>query len=550
MQGSFCLLPALLALFINILLANSAHALSVTYSYEGNYFVEIQDATKVFSTSDKVVGKFTLDCAMVHPADNCKNLRYANYAQLGAVGLDPFGFSAGPAMLPTADGNVDIAQFTFSTDSNAQIVDWNIDLGFPDPSGFINVDTDNEGEGLDSAAALGGGAVIAGQPGTWINDLPPIQPGIDIEVKKSVDNPTPTGPLQTVEFTVEVRNRGAVQAYGVVVEDKLPSGLEIPEGMAAFTSSGYYDASSGRWEVGDIEAGMPAELLKIPAIITTETQPLCVLNAASSYMPGDINTDNNSAFAALRRADIDRCVDLGVRVIDWSIVTSGCLGGYVEYKLEVINTGPDIARHVVLEISETMYETLGFSIQSPDGCEDLSCNWEVLDPGQTLTVVISSRLFTLEESKDHAVKATISSDVQDFRPQNNTVITRHSIGPLPEEPCEKGGEADWDLSGVGGGGCFIATATYGSASHPDVKILREFRDDVLLRTGWGRALIDFYYRHSPDLACYITEHDSARIFSRGILAPVVLVLTYPWQALLVLFAAVVCLVLLWRRAKA
>ena len=104
--------------------------------------------------------------------------------------------------------------------------------------------------------------------------------------------------------------------------------------------------------------------------------------------------------------------------------------------------------------------------------------------------------------------------------------------------------------GGGGGGCFIATATYGSASHPDVQILREFRDDVLLKTGWGRALIEFYYRHSPNLACYIEEHDSLRVLTRGLLAPVVLVVVYPWQVLLVLIAAVVCLVLVWRRAKA
>lgn len=76
-------------------------------------------------------------------------------------------------------------------------------------------------------------------------------------------------------------------------------------------------------------------------------------------------------------------------------------------------------------------------------CREFAYAREVFDPGQTLTVVISSRLFTLEESKDHAVKATISSDMEDFSPQNNTVITRHSIGPLPEEPCEKGDEAGW-----------------------------------------------------------------------------------------------------------
>ncbi|MGI9568503.1 MAG: DUF11 domain-containing protein, partial [Desulfobulbia bacterium] len=311
----FTLTLVMLSLSINVFVVSAASAQSVAYSYEGNSFVEFQGEPGVFSTGDKVRGKFILDCVAAHPEATCKNLPYANYAELGAVQLEPFDFSAGPAKLPTAEGSAEISQFTFSTDSSGRIVDWNMDLGFPAPSGFINVDTDNDGEGLDSAAALGSGALVVGDPGTWSNDLPPLAEGLDVEVRKSVDNPTPTGPQQTVEFTVEVRNIGDEPANEVVVEDKLPPELSIPEGMAAFTSMGYYDPSTGRWDIGELEPGLPSEILTIPAVITSELQPVCVVNTATSNVPGDGNPDNDSAFSTLRRPDIARCVDLGLTVL-------------------------------------------------------------------------------------------------------------------------------------------------------------------------------------------------------------------------------------------
>jgi hypothetical protein len=53
--------------------------------------------------------------------------------------------------------------------------------------------------------------------------------------------------------------------------------------------------------------------------------------------------------------------------------------------------------------------------------------------------------------------------------------------------------------------CFIATACYGSAEHPDVAALRRWRDDVLLRHFLGRTFVRAYYRLSPPIADYLKE---------------------------------------------
>lgn len=56
------------------------------------------------------------------------------------------------------------------------------------------------------------------------------------------------------------------------------------------------------------------------------------------------------------------------------------------------------------------------------------------------------------------------------------------------------------------GGCFIATATYGSPLAPEVATLRQFRDDVLLGSKLGRTFVSFYYSLSPPLAALISKH--------------------------------------------
>lgn len=56
------------------------------------------------------------------------------------------------------------------------------------------------------------------------------------------------------------------------------------------------------------------------------------------------------------------------------------------------------------------------------------------------------------------------------------------------------------------GGCYIATAVYGSYDAPEVLILRRFRDEYLAKSGLGRSLIRTYYRIGPSLAGHLRAH--------------------------------------------
>jgi hypothetical protein len=69
--------------------------------------------------------------------------------------------------------------------------------------------------------------------------------------------------------------------------------------------------------------------------------------------------------------------------------------------------------------------------------------------------------------------------------------------------------------------CFIATAAYGTPMAEEIQILREFRDEYLLTNLLGQALVDVYYRVSPPVAEFITEHPGLKPVVRAGLLPAV-----------------------------
>lgn len=73
----------------------------------------------------------------------------------------------------------------------------------------------------------------------------------------------------------------------------------------------------------------------------------------------------------------------------------------------------------------------------------------------------------------------------------------------------------------GGGGCFIATAVFGSKFEKHVRLLRRFRDHYLMPYKIGRNFMMAYYKHSLPLANFIADHDILRIMVRWSLLPLV-----------------------------
>jgi hypothetical protein len=97
--------------------------------------------------------------------------------------------------------------------------------------------------------------------------------------------------------------------------------------------------------------------------------------------------------------------------------------------------------------------------------------------------------------------------------------------PDPADPEKPPASFQGETYDLGGCGCFVATAAYGSPFESEVESLRRFRDDILLRSRAGAAFFERfyrqYYRVSPPLAAAIEREPALREAARWIITPLV-----------------------------
>lgn len=97
--------------------------------------------------------------------------------------------------------------------------------------------------------------------------------------------------------------------------------------------------------------------------------------------------------------------------------------------------------------------------------------------------------------------------------------------------------------------CFIATAAFRSGVTAPVLILRQFRDEILSTTSWGRSFINWYYEWSPKKALWLIDHPFFRWGVLLLLAPVIGVAWLALNPMALLVVLPLVFFVLWSLAR-
>ncbi|MEZ5039123.1 MAG: T9SS type A sorting domain-containing protein [Saprospiraceae bacterium] len=222
---------------------------------------------------------------------------------------------------------------------------------------------------------------------------------VDLELDKQVNNATPDVGSNIV-YTITLTNQGPSTASGVVVTDKLPSGLSFVSSDAGAS----YNSTTGAWNVGTIGVGQTRVLN-----ITARVQPngdyinLAEVTAANEddvdSTPGngvDTNGNGNVSDDPGDEDDGDGVEIVPVPIIDLELNKSvDDLNGNVQageeitFTVELTNRGPSTATGVVVnDLLESGFRYLGHT--ATGAYNPTTGEWIVgtLQAGQTVVLNI------------------------------------------------------------------------------------------------------------------------------------------------------------------
>ncbi len=451
-------------------------------------------------------------------------------------------------------------------DFDADFLAWSI--GNLDDGATATVEIDTRVEYAPERVRLPGGAGLtaidlpfdAADTDQVIGPAPEVNPGafnsntVSIAVLDAMGMPiTSILAGEIVEFQVTILNETPVDTSGVELTLGLENDSNIvidsvatnPAGGATTTDS-TVDNQIVTWTVGDLLTGQSGTLTVRTTIPDTKSGELFFLAQQTEIDP---------PFDPGSGDFVDGSIDV-ISTIAATILATNAQGG----PATIINAGETITFEIaVSNVSDTDATGVEIAFAAP-----AASTIESVTPGPGTTAtggsdpVVSwvigtlaagaSRTLTVEASTSVTAPAgpiQASAELTAADPPFDLLLSDPVIGSLAITL-----SAANPLDDASDGSCFIATAAYGSYLDPEVRVLRDFRDEVLLKHDAGRWFVDTYYRLSPPVADFIQTREALRAIVRGALLPVVLAIKYPLAMLLVAGLLIGAGSITYRRARA
>ena len=160
---------------------------------------------------------------------------------------------------------------------------------------------------------------------------------------------------------------------------------------------------------------------------------------------------------------------------------------------------------VTLSSTQTIYTTTSTSTSTSTSTTSSQSSSFTTTESQTLTSTTTSTSYTGTVSTGVTSVSTTSSTTTQTSTSTSSSTSTTTIAKLPS--------------------CLIATASFGSALAPEVQLLRDFRDNQILRTSAGSSFMivfnAWYYSFSPAVASQISTSSTEMMVMRGVLYPLI-----------------------------
>lgn len=158
----------------------------------------------------------------------------------------------------------------------------------------------------------------------------------DLAVTKSVSDGTPLVGSQ-ITFTVTVTNNGPSNAQEVEINDVVPSGYTY---VSSTATNGFYNASTGIWDIGNLSNGNVASL---DMIVTVNNSGNYTNTATVTQLFTDPNPTNNTATATTTPTPTSDLII--TKTVDNQ---TPLMGQNVTFTIELTNAGPSDATDIVV----------------------------------------------------------------------------------------------------------------------------------------------------------------------------------------------------------
>jgi uncharacterized repeat protein (TIGR01451 family) len=274
---------------------------------------------------------------------------------------------------------------------------------------------------------------------------------VDLELGMALDE-TQVPADGEARFGITITNAGRSAATGVVVADRLPSGLAP---LLAEPSQGTFDAVGRRWTVGALAPGAAATLSLLVRVddagaFTNTAEVAAVRQHDLDSVPDDADPRSDDAATSTVTGAASRVrADLAV-----SQVPAGPFppGGRSRLALAVTNRGPGVASGIA--VSAALPRGLSFVSGGGEGwtcaaaaggavCHDGRDGLQGRrHPGETTRLELLVAVAPDAPAELTAV-ATVTSGVDDPQPADDAVATRVRIGTGSATPVSLAGTAAW-----------------------------------------------------------------------------------------------------------